>query len=142
MKRILMFVVVAGLTAFTFSCEDIEPTPQFLQSDTELTVAPSASTVAVTASDSLDEVISFTWNDPNYTVGLSKSKFSLKVSKAGANFSRFMDKDFSGVLSGTLLGKELNGMALGLGGVIGEPITLDVMVVASQANNNEPKNSN
>src|SRR5258708_22672017 len=33
-------------------------------------------------------------------------------------------------------------MALKFGGVIGQPITLDVKVVASQSNNNEPMSSN
>jgi hypothetical protein len=142
MKRILINITVIALIGFAFSCEDVEPTPEFKKSDAQLSVSPSTSTVAVTATDSLTDVISFTWTDPDYAVGLPKSKFSLRVGASDVNFTTFLSKDFTGVLSGSLLGKELNGMALRLGGVIGEPITLDVMVVSSQSNNNEPKHSN
>jgi hypothetical protein len=143
MKRILMIVLVPAVIAFTFSCEDnFEPTPQFKRSGAEFAVSPSASTVAVSAVDSLKPVISFTWNDPAYAVGLERSKFTLKLGPSGSNFTKFATKEFSGALTGALLGKELNGMALKFGGEIGEPIILEVMVVASQSNNNEPKSSN
>jgi hypothetical protein len=142
MKRILNIVMVTALVAITFSCDDVETTPQFTKSDTEITATPSVSSVAVTASDSLKAVISFSWNDPEYAIGLDESKFNVKVGAADGNFASFLSKEFTGVLTGSLLGKELNGMALRFGGAIGQPITLDVMVVASQSNNNEPKNSN
>lgn len=142
MKRILMIVMVTALAAITFSCDDnFEPTRQFEKSDAEFSATPSVSTVAVTASDSLKEVISFNWDDPEYAIGLVESKFTVKVGASGSNFSTFLSKEFTGVLTGALLGKELNGMALRFGGVIGQPITLDAMVVAAQSNNNEPKNS-
>jgi hypothetical protein len=143
MKKILMIVMVAALAAITFSCDDnFDPARQFEKSDAEFSATPSVSTVAVSASDSLKEVISFNWNDPEYAIGLDESKFTVKVGASGSNFSSFLSKDFSGVLTGALLGKELNGMALRFGGVIGQPITLEAMVVAAQSNNNEPKNSN
>jgi hypothetical protein len=137
-----MFFMVTTLVAFTISCDDnFEPTRQFAKNDAEFSATPSVSTVAVSASDSLKEVISFNWNDPQYAIGLGESKFTIKVGASGSNFSSFLSKEFSGVLTGALLGKELNGMAVRFGGVIGQPITLDVMVVAAQSNNNEPKNS-
>lgn len=142
MKRIFMFISVLALVALAVSCQDPEPTPQFKKSDADFAVTPSTSSVAVLASDSLNNVISFTWDDPKYAVGLERSKFTIRVGATGSNFSKIFQKDFSGVLTGALLGRELNGMALALGGVIGEPISLDVVVIASQLNNNEPKKSN
>jgi hypothetical protein len=64
------------------------------------------------------------------------------VGKAGQNFTTMRSKEFTGVLTGGLLGKELNGMALQLGATIGQSISLDVRVMATQANFNEPINSN
>jgi starch-binding outer membrane protein SusE/F len=142
MKNVWMLLGVIAVFAVAFSCEDIDPTPQFRKSNTDVTVTASPQSVATSAADSLNEVITFTWNDPNYTVGLEQTKFSLRVGAEDGDFTRFISKDFSGQLSGTLLGKELNGMALAFGGEIGEPITLDAMVVSSLENNNEPKNSN
>ena len=136
-----MFLAVSAITVVTFSCEELEPTPKFEKSDLTFTVTPSATSVAVTAADSLDEVISFTWTDPKYAVGLDNTRFRLLVGPADGNFTSFVAKDFVGALSGALLGKEVNAMAVKFGGSIGEPITLDAKVVASQENNNEPKSS-
>jgi hypothetical protein len=134
---LLVFAVVA------IACDDnIVPTPQFSKSDAEFSAATSASSVAITAKDSLTDAVTVTWADPKYAVGIEKSKFTVIVGAAGKDFAGFSTKDFSGVLQGALLGKEINAMALKFGGVIGQPIALDVKVVASQANNNEPKTSN
>lgn len=142
MKRILIFGVVATLAAFTFSCEDnFEETPKFEASDASFSFTPSTQAIAVTAADSLDEVITFAFTDPQYTLGLSESKFTVKVAAKGSNFSTFQTKEFNGVLTGSMTGKEVNGMALKFGGIPGTPIVLDVMAIASQSNNNEPKKS-
>jgi hypothetical protein len=126
------------LVVIVYSCVEVEPTPQFSKTQTELTVTPSTTTVAVSASDSLDEVISFTWSDPGYSIGLERTKFSIRVSQSGTDFAKFFSKEITGALTGSLLGEEINGMALALGGEVGEPVELDAVVVASHANNNEP----
>jgi hypothetical protein len=142
MKIAWKLIMVMAFVALAISCLKVEPTPQFLKSNTSFSVTSSVATVAASATDSLSAVITFTWNDPKYAVGLSSSKFSVVVGATGKNFVSFSSKDFNGILSGALLGKEINGMALKFGGVIGQPITLDVKVVASQSNNNEPMSSN
>lgn len=141
MKRIayLFGVVVAAITA---SCLKVEDTPQFAKSNTTLAVTATATTISVTAKDSTNAALTLNWNDPKYSLGLSKSLFTVYVSPTGTNFATFGTKSFSGVLTGSLLGKEINGIALKLGGVVGQTITLDVKVVASQENNNDQKVSN
>ena len=142
MKIAWKLISMMAIAAVAISCLKVEPTPQFSKSATSFSVTPSVTTVAVTAADSLSNAISFSWNDPKYAVGLSGSKFSVIVSGAGTNFASFSSKNFTGVLTGDLLGKELNGMVLKCGGVIGQPFTIDVKVIASQTNNDEPKQSN
>lgn len=141
MKSIWISMIAVAIVAFAVSCDDLEPTPQFRKSDSQFTVAPSSTTVSVTAEDSLENAISFTWTDPGYVGGLSNSRFRVVIGAEDGGFTSFAYKDFTGVLSGSLVGKEINAMALKFGGVIGQPITLDVKVVASQENNNEPKQS-
>ncbi len=141
-NKIIYFASVIALVATVISCLKVEPTPQFTKSAASLSLAASVASVGVTATDSLSNVISFSWSDPQYAVGLDKSKFSIVVGATGKNFASFSSKDFTGVLAGTLLGKEINAMALKFGGVVGQSITLDVKVVASQTNNNEPMSSN
>lgn len=142
MKIGLKLVVAVALMAVAVGCVKlIEPTPSFKPSTVAFSASASATTVAAAAADSLKAALTLTWNDPKFSVGLKNSKFTVMVSKAGTNFASFATKEFTNALTGDLTGKELNGIALKFGGVIGQPISLDVMVVASQANNNEPKKS-
>jgi len=142
MKIALKLVVVIAMLAIAISCLKVENTPQFPKSLTSFSVTPSTTSVSVTAKDSLSNAVTFTWTDPKYATGLTNSKFTVMVGVTGKNFASFSSKSFSGVLTGALLGKDINGMALKLGGVIGQSMSLDVKVVASQANNDEPINSN
>jgi starch-binding outer membrane protein SusE/F len=140
MKRAWMFILVAAFAAVAISCEELAETPQFNKSDAEFTATPSTATVAIAAADSLDPALTFTWTDPKYSVGLEQSKFSIKVALT-EDFAKVLTKEFTGVLTGSLLGNEINVMALKFGAAIGQPIALKVKVVASQANNNETKES-
>jgi hypothetical protein len=141
MKIVWKLMMVIVLIAFAISCLKVEPTPQFTKSDATFSATASVSSVTPTATDSVSGILTFNWTDPKYSVGLSQSKFSVVVGATGKNFASFAQKDFSGVLTGVLLGKEINAMALKFGGVIGQQITLDVKVVASQVNNNEQLSS-
>ncbi len=142
MKIGLKLVVVVALMVVAAGCVKlIEPTPSFAPSTVTFSANSSATTVAAAAADSTKAALTVTWNDPKFSVGLKNSKFTVMVSKSGTNFASFATKEFTNALAGDLTGKDLNGMALKFGGVIGQPIALDMMVVASQANNNEPKKS-
>lgn len=134
--------VLALVTLVLSSCSDtFEPTPTFRASDEAITVSVSSVNVVAAPADSLNNVVTFTWNDPKFSVGLSQSKFSVIVAPANTNFARFNAKEFVGVLSGSLTGKELNGMALDLGAAVGQPFALEAKVIASHTNNNEAINS-
>ncbi len=142
MKIGLKSVVVVALMAVAVGCVKlIEPTPSFAPSTVAFSASASATSVAAAAADSLKAALTLTWNDPKFSVGLKNSKFTVMVAKTGTNFTSFASKEFTNALTGDLTGKDLNGMALKFGGVIGQPVALEMMVVASQANNNEPKKS-
>lgn len=142
MKKILQIGLVLSIMAVTYSCvQQIEPVPQFSKSSAEFTATVSAPAVSPVPADSLKPAVTFSWTDPKFSVGLKNSKFTVKVGATGRNFSAFLSKEFTGVLTGALLGKEINGMVLKLGGVIGQPFLADAQVTASQVNNNEPKTS-
>ncbi len=140
-NKIRIVLGIALLTLAVSCVKLIEPTPSFAPSTVAFSASASATTVAVAAADSLKAALTLTWNDPKFSVGLKNSKFTVMVAKAGANFTSFSSKEFTNALSGDLTGKDLNGMALRFGGVIGQPVALEMMVVASQLNNNEPKKS-
>lgn len=141
MKSIWISMMATALVVVAISCEDLEPTPQFKKSEGEFSVSPSTNSVSKTAADSLSTAITFTWTDPGYAGGLENSKFRVMIGAKDANFVSSSFKDFTGVLTGALLAKEVNAIALRFGGVIGQPVALDVKVVASQENNNETRES-
>jgi hypothetical protein len=142
MKIAMKLITVMAIVAFAISCTKLENTPQFPKSSATFSATASATSVTPTAADSVSNVVTLTWTDPQFAVGLTNSKFVVMVGAMGKGFVSFAQKDFSAVLTGTLLGKEINAMALKFGGQIGQSITLDVKVVASQQNNNEPTSSN
>jgi hypothetical protein len=135
----IFFIILAMMVN---ACTEIEDAPRFEESSATFSATASAASVSVAARDSLATALTVNWNDPKYSTGLKNSKFTVTVAKAGTNFSSFVTKEFTSSLSGDLTGRDLNGMALKFGGVVGQPISLDMMVVASLLNNNEPKKSN
>ena len=142
-QQLKIFVAIFLLLAVAMSCEKlIEPTPQFTASNTTFTLTAPAATVSAPAADSLKPAITFTWNDANLPLGLAKTKYTLLFDKAGNNFLNPTRKEFTGVLSGALLGKEVNGIALKYGGNFTAPANLDVRIIASLENNNASVVSN
>lgn len=140
MKKLYKYLSAVMLAIIAFSCDEtLEPTPEFAVSTESFTASASSTTIAASASDSLNQVLTLTWSDPKYATGLDDTKFTIKVAKSGTSFSKFFTKEIEGELTGGLLGKEINGMAFGFGAKAGEAISLDIVVVASQTNNNETK---
>jgi hypothetical protein len=138
----IYFALALAITAFVSSCTKLEDAPQFPKSTKVFSVTSSTTTVAISAKDSLSEALTLTWTDPGYSVGLSQSKFSIVVGASGKNFVAALTKDYTAVEKGVLLGKEINAMALKLGGVIGQVFSLDVKVISALSNNDQQKSSN
>ncbi|MFM8744730.1 MAG: SusE domain-containing protein, partial [Cytophagales bacterium] len=142
MRNIIKIAAALSLAVLVNACLKEETTPQFsAPTNVEFAVTPSATTVAAAAKDSLTAALKLTWTDPKFSVGLKNSKFTVMVAKAGTNFSTFVSKEFTNALSGELTGKDLNGMATRFGASVGQPMSLDMKVVASLLNNNEPRSS-
>ncbi|MBS1489284.1 MAG: SusE domain-containing protein [Bacteroidetes bacterium] len=135
-------LITTLIIGIALSCTQIENTPNYTNGKSSFTVTPSTATVSATASDSLNTVLTLTWNDPKLAVGLANTMFTVYLSPTGTSFATFTTKTFTGGLSGIFTGKDLNGMAAKLGGKVGQSITLDVKVIASQENNNSSIVSN
>ncbi len=140
MKKIFVLILIASV-GFIISCQKFEEAPSFTASNGAFTATASATTVTPASKDSLSAAVTFTWTDPKFSIGLNNTKFSVFVDSAGKGFSNFKMKSFTGGLSGALLGKELNKMALQFHGKIGTPISLEMKVSASLPNNGEEKES-
>ncbi|MBS1680134.1 MAG: SusE domain-containing protein [Bacteroidetes bacterium] len=142
MKKIIVyFSSVVLIAAIALACQKLDPTPQYTKSSATFTATASATSVSVAAADSLSDALTFTWTDPKYSVGLSKTVFTIMVDSAGKNFVNMTSKTFTNVLTGAFTGKEINEIAVKLGGIAGQPMTLDMKVMASLENSGAPQES-
>jgi hypothetical protein len=142
MKNI--FRSLAAITAFSLlftACDKVDDLPVYADG-TAPVLKSSAATVAPTATDSLNNVVSFTWDNPRFAADSATFKYILQIDTASGSFAKANTKTITGALSASLIGKELNTMLLNYGFLFNVPHDLYVRVIASYGNNNEPKYSN
>lgn len=142
MKNILKFFVLAAITGLVFSaCDKVDDLPYY-NNGTAVTLTASKTSVTATPADSLVEVVSFSWTNPNYATDSSTYKFILEIDSTGRGFSKETTKIVIGKLNTSLTGKELNNILLNYGFSPGVPYVLDIRVTSSYGNNNERYVSN
>ncbi len=141
MKKLLSLSLLA-LTAFLFNaCDKVDELPYY-EKGTAVTLNSSTATVAPTLADSVANVLSFSWTNPQYGQDTSLYKFIIEVTPAGNNFATKVTKTVTGSLAASITGRELNNMLLNLGLTAGTASNVDVRVISSYGNNNERYLSN
>ena len=138
-NKFLFLSVIAAL-ALT-ACEKIENLPYY-EKGTAVTLTSSKTSVEPTLADSLSNVVTFSWTNPNYATDSSTYKFILEIDSSGRDFSKKTTKEVIGALSTALTGRELNNILLNYGFSLGTPYDLDLRVISSYSNNNERYVSN
>jgi len=142
MKYIFRLLSLAAVIATcSTSCNKVEDLPYYDKGN-EVTLSVNTTTVAPALADSNNNVVSFTWNSPNYATDTSNYKFIVEIDSTGRNFSQKVTKTVMGSLGTSLTGRELNDILLNYGFELGEPYEMDVRVISSYANNNEQYISN
>lgn len=142
MKHILNTIIVAALGLFVISgCHKVKDLPYY-DKGTAVTLTTSATTVAPVLADSVNNVVTFSWTNPEYATDSSTYKFILEIDSTGKNFSTKTTKLVIGSLNTALTGRELNAILLDYGFSLGTPYDLDVRVISSYGNNNEQYISN
>jgi hypothetical protein len=141
MKNMLKAFLLMACAGIIFAaCKKLEPLP-FYKNGNAVELTASATSVAPTPADSLNEVISFSWTTPNYATDSNTIKYLLQIDSS-QSFATKYTKQVSGALTASLTGKELNSLSLGYGFSLGEAHTLYARLVSSYANNNEQYTSN
>lgn len=142
MQLINKFLLLGFLTVLVISaCKKVDDLPYY-DLGTPITLTASKTAVTPTPADSLAQVITFSWTNPEYATDTSNYKFILEIDSTGRNFSQKVTKTVMGSLNTSFTGKELNDILLNYGFNLGTPYTLDVRVVSSYKNNNEQYISN
>lgn len=139
-------IILATCAVFTaimllVACNKVKDLP-FYANGSAVTLSASSAEIAPTPADSLNEVISFAWTNPNYASDSDTYKYVLEIDSTGRDFSDKFTKTITGSLSTSLTGKELNAVLLNYGFTLGAPTVLDVRIVSSYGNNNEQYKSN
>ncbi|HTJ13413.1 MAG TPA: SusE domain-containing protein, partial [Dinghuibacter sp.] len=108
------------------------------------TLTASATSVAKTPSDSLSTALIFGWTDPKYPAPFpGPAAFTIQIDSAGHNFvAPVILQATPGMLGDTLTSKQINDVVLGMGGSFNTPYSIEVRVISSYANNNDPLTSN
>ncbi len=142
MKNIfkLITLVVASVFVIT-ACTKVDDLPYYGKGNA-IALSSSKTIITAAASDSLTNVIAFSWTNPNYASDSATYKYVLEIDSVGRNFVKKTTKTVIGARTTSFTGKELNAMVLGYGFTLGRPFTLEARVISSYGNNNEQYTSN
>jgi starch-binding outer membrane protein SusE/F len=136
-----IFAAILGISLVFTACDKVDDLT-VSQPGTAPVLTSSAATVAPLVVDSSKTAITFTWTDPKYATAAASNKYIIQIDSAGRNFAKAASKTFTGVLSGSFTGLELNAILLSYGFAFNTPYDMDVRVLSSYGNNNEQYKSN
>jgi hypothetical protein len=96
------------------ACNKVDDLPSYGNGKAS-TLTASSLTVAPSATDSLNEVVSFNWTYADYATDSANHKYVLEIDSAGKNFSNPARKVVMGALGTSFIGKEFNDILLSFG---------------------------
>jgi len=136
MKNIFKLVFSASVLLAFGSCKKAADLP-FYTAGSKPTLAASATIMAPIAADSNKAALTLTWTDAKHSVDAANVKYTVEIDSAGKNFSNPFTKIVTGATNTTFTNKDLNTFLLSRGYAFNAPISLDIRVTSSFANNNE-----
>ena len=141
MKHILKLFIAVAAIVFYSACNKVDNLP-FYGNGNAVVLSSSVSTIAAAVADSNNNVVTFSWTNPNYAQDSSLYKFVIEIDSTGRNFAKEATKTVTGTFSASMTAKELNNILLGFGFISNTAYVVDVRVTSSYGNNNELYKSN
>ena len=142
MKAIRNYILWAvAVMAVLTACDKVGDLPHYGKGSAPV-LSASTTTLAPAPADSNNTALTLTWTNPGYATATANVKYVAQIDTAGGNFSNPATKQVLGDSTLSFTAKELNTIALGYGGVFGQPMNLQVRLLSSYANNNEQNTSN
>lgn len=139
MKKIFNLCLMAML-AFA-SCDKVDDLPFYDEGNASVLTA-SATSVAPLPADSNSNVLTLTWTYPNHATDSANIKYTIEIDSVTKNFSSPYTRIVMGRLSDTFTAKQLNNFLLSKGYAFNSPVSMEVRMISSYANNNERLVSN
>ena len=140
MKYISKFLFLTLILAAVFSC-DKKDNLAFYSNGTAPDLGASSVNIAPPPSDSNKVALTLAWSDAKYATDSNHVKYTIQIDSAGKNFQNAVTWVTS-KLTQSFLAKELNNILVSRGYAFNVPVTMEVRVASSYANNNETLFSN
>lgn len=103
----------------------------------------SSNAVAPQVADSNNVAVTFNWTNPGYANHTDTlNKYIVQIDSTGKNFANPTSFTVIGSTKLQLKGKDVTNMLVARGYAYNTPVSMDVRVISSYANNNEPLMSN
>ncbi|MEI2749410.1 MAG: SusE domain-containing protein [Ferruginibacter sp.] len=134
-------MAVAGMMLFFSACNKVDDLPVYDNGKSPV-LSASTLTVAATAADADNDVITFSWTNPVYATDSASYKYVLQLDSAGRGFGDAATVVTIGALERSLKGQELNKILLDFGFAFNVAYSVDVRLISSYGNNNERLFSN
>ena len=142
MKIFLKSLVAVLMTTLVFTaCNKVEDLPVY-GNGTAVQLSASSQSLAATAADSSNVLVTFNWTDAKYATASSNEKYILEMAVAGSNFANTATKTIIGKLTTSFTAKEVNDILFGFGFSFGVAGDVEARIVSSYGNNNERLISN
>lgn len=134
-----MFFFVAAVAIA--ACQKVEPLP-FYEPGKDISLAISTATPSNTVADSIKNVVTLSWSNPEFATDSANYKYVVEVAPAGSNFANPASYTVMTNRSFSLTGAQLNNLLVAWGANYDVSKELEARVKASYANNNDMKISN
>lgn len=139
MKKIFNLCLIA-MFAFA-SCDKADDLSSYDEGNASVLSASTAA-VAPLPADSSNTVLTLSWTYPNHATDSSNIKYTIEIDSVTKNFSSPYTRIVMGKLSDTFTAKQLNNFLLSKGYLFNVPVSMEVRMTSSYANNNERIASN
>ncbi len=140
MRAIFRFLPVLAVTALTVaSCDKMKDLPVYGTGNASV-LSANTLTVAPAPADSNNVALTLNWTTTEHAT--ETVKYTIQIDSATKNFSQPYTREVLGDVSASFIAKELNAMLLSRGYAFNVPVSMEVRLITSYANNNERKFSN
>lgn len=137
MKRYFKSLMILAATAvFLSSCDKVGDLPYY-ESGSKPVLSASSTTLFAQASDSSNDLVTFSWTFPDYATDSSSHKYILQIDSAGKGFSNARSREIMADLSTTFTAREMNDLLLSLGFQFEVTYGIEARVISSYGNNND-----
>lgn len=134
MKKIFN-LCLAALVALA-SCDKVDDLPVAGEGNAAV-LSTSTNAIAPVAADSSNKVLTLTWTYPNHATDSANIKYTIEIDSVTKNFSNPYTRIVMGKLSDTFTAKQLNAFLLSKGYAFNVPVSMEIRLISSYANNNE-----